>query len=43
MTEAALRFVLDTPGIDGLLIAPRRVEHFVSLGFEPAEGAGLDR
>jgi aryl-alcohol dehydrogenase-like predicted oxidoreductase len=34
MASAALRFVLDTPGVDGLLIAPRRVEHFASLGFE---------
>jgi aryl-alcohol dehydrogenase-like predicted oxidoreductase len=34
MAEAALRFVLDTPGVDGLLIAPRRIEHFASLGFE---------
>ncbi|HZC38413.1 MAG TPA: aldo/keto reductase, partial [Sphingomicrobium sp.] len=28
MAEAALRFVLDTPGVYGLIIAPRRVEHF---------------
>jgi aryl-alcohol dehydrogenase-like predicted oxidoreductase len=35
MAEAALRFVLDTPGIDGLIIAPRRIEHFASYGFEP--------
>jgi aryl-alcohol dehydrogenase-like predicted oxidoreductase len=34
MAEAALRFVLDTPGVDGLIIAPRRVEHFASFGFE---------
>jgi aryl-alcohol dehydrogenase-like predicted oxidoreductase len=34
MAEAALRFVLDTPGVDGLIIAPRRVEHFATLGFE---------
>ncbi|HEY4071322.1 MAG TPA: aldo/keto reductase [Sphingomicrobium sp.] len=32
MAEAALHFVLDTPGVDGLIIAPRRVEHFASLG-----------
>jgi aryl-alcohol dehydrogenase-like predicted oxidoreductase len=32
MAEAALRFVLDTPGVDGLIIAPRRVEQFESLG-----------
>jgi len=32
--EAALRFVLDTTGVDGLIIAPRRVEHFTSLGIE---------
>jgi aryl-alcohol dehydrogenase-like predicted oxidoreductase len=32
MAEAALRFVLDTPGIDGLIIAPRRIEQFASLG-----------
>ena len=35
MAEAALRFVLDTPGLDSLIIAPRRPEHFASLGFEP--------
>jgi hypothetical protein len=29
-----LRFVLDTPGLDGLIIAPRRVEHFANMGFE---------
>jgi aryl-alcohol dehydrogenase-like predicted oxidoreductase len=34
MAEAALRFVLDTPGVDGLIIAPRRVDHFASLGFQ---------
>lgn len=32
MAEAALRFVLDTPGVDSLIIAPRRVEQFASLG-----------
>jgi aryl-alcohol dehydrogenase-like predicted oxidoreductase len=32
MAETALRFVLDTPGVDGLIIAPRRVEHFASYG-----------
>jgi aryl-alcohol dehydrogenase-like predicted oxidoreductase len=35
MAEAALHFALDTPGVDGLIIAPRRVEHFASLGLEP--------
>jgi aryl-alcohol dehydrogenase-like predicted oxidoreductase len=35
MASAALRFVLDTPGVDGLLIAPRRVEHFASYGLQP--------
>jgi aryl-alcohol dehydrogenase-like predicted oxidoreductase len=34
MAEAALRFVLDTPGVDGLIIAPRRIEHFASLGLQ---------
>lgn len=34
MAEAALRFVLDTPGVDGLVIAPRRIEHFATLGFQ---------
>ena len=34
MASAALCFVLDTPGVDGLIIAPRRVEHFASYGFE---------
>ena len=32
MAEAALRFVLDTRGVDGLIIAPRRIDHFASLG-----------
>jgi aryl-alcohol dehydrogenase-like predicted oxidoreductase len=35
MAIAALRFVLDTPGVDGLIIAPRTIEQFVSLGFPP--------
>jgi aryl-alcohol dehydrogenase-like predicted oxidoreductase len=35
MAKAALRFVLDTPGVDGLLIAPRRIEHFAGMGLEP--------
>jgi len=34
MASAALRFVLDTPGVDGLIIAPRRIEHFASYGLE---------
>ena len=32
MPAAALRFVLDTSGVDGLIIAPRRMEQFASLG-----------
>ena len=32
MAGAALRFVLDTPGVDGLILAPRRIEHFASYG-----------
>jgi|SRR5690348_10437838 len=32
---AALRFILDTPGVDGLIVAPRRIEHFAGLGLEP--------
>jgi aryl-alcohol dehydrogenase-like predicted oxidoreductase len=32
VAEVALRFVLDTPGVDSLIIAPRRVEHFAGLG-----------
>jgi len=35
MASLALRFVLDTPGLDGLIIAPRRVEHFASYGLAP--------
>jgi aryl-alcohol dehydrogenase-like predicted oxidoreductase len=35
MAAAALRFVLDTPGVDGLIVAPRRIEHFASYGLEP--------
>ena len=34
MAATALRFVLDTQGLDGLIIAPRRIEHFDSYGFE---------
>jgi aryl-alcohol dehydrogenase-like predicted oxidoreductase len=33
--EAALRFVLDTPGVDSLIIAPRRIDHFTNLGLGP--------
>jgi aryl-alcohol dehydrogenase-like predicted oxidoreductase len=32
MAEAALRFALGTPGLDSVIIAPRRLEHFASLG-----------
>ena len=35
MAAGALRFVLDTPGVDGLIIAPRRIEQFASLGLAP--------
>ena len=35
MASAALRFVLDTRGVDGLIVAPRRIEHFADLGLEP--------
>ena len=35
VAEAALRFVLDTPGVDGLITAPRHIEQFASLGFQP--------
>ena len=34
VAEAALRFVLDTPGVDGLIVAPRSLEQFKGLGFE---------
>ncbi|MEO8454733.1 MAG: aldo/keto reductase [Sphingomicrobium sp.] len=34
MAATALRFVLETPGMDGLIIAPRRIEHFASLGLK---------
>jgi aryl-alcohol dehydrogenase-like predicted oxidoreductase len=34
MAGAALRFVLDTPGVDGLIVAPRRIEQFASYGLE---------
>lgn len=33
MAEAALHLVLDTPGLDGLIIAPRTIEQFAALGF----------
>lgn len=32
LAEAALRFVLDTPGVDSLIVAPRRIEHFEGMG-----------
>ena len=32
LAEAALRFVLDTPGVDSLIVAPRRPEHFEGMG-----------
>lgn len=35
VAEAALHFVLDTLGVDGLIVAPRSLEQFASLGFEP--------
>ena len=35
MAEAALRFVLDTPGLDTLIVAPRRIEHFATMGLAP--------
>jgi aryl-alcohol dehydrogenase-like predicted oxidoreductase len=35
MAEAALRFVLDTPGVDGLIVAPRRIDHFTTMGLAP--------
>ena len=38
MSAAALRFVLDTPGVDGLIVAPRRLEHFASYGFAADAG-----
>ena len=36
MAAAALRFVLDSPGVDGVIVAPRRVEHFAAMGLGPA-------
>ncbi len=35
MPAAALRFVLDTPGVASLIIAPRRLSHFESYGLAP--------
>ena len=35
MPEAALRVVLDTPGVDSLVIAPRRIDHFATMGLAP--------
>jgi aryl-alcohol dehydrogenase-like predicted oxidoreductase len=32
MAETALRFILDTPGVDGLIVAPRSIEQFATLG-----------
>ena len=35
MAAAALRFVLDTPGLDSLIVAPRRLDHFAGYGLTP--------
>jgi hypothetical protein len=35
MAGAALRLVLDTPGVDGLIIALRRIGQFASHGLAP--------
>ncbi|MBS1963105.1 MAG: aldo/keto reductase [Bdellovibrionales bacterium] len=32
LAQAALRFVLESPGVDSAVIGPRRVEHFSTLG-----------
>ena len=32
---AALRFILDTPGVESLIIAPRSLEQFAGYGIEP--------
>jgi aryl-alcohol dehydrogenase-like predicted oxidoreductase len=32
LAELAIRFVLDTAGVDGLIVAPRRIEHFAAIG-----------
>ena len=37
LAEAALRFVLVTPGLDGLIVAPRTIEHFANSGLHPAQ------
>jgi aryl-alcohol dehydrogenase-like predicted oxidoreductase len=34
LPEEALQFVLNTEGIDSVIVGPRRKEHFESLGFE---------
>lgn len=33
-SEKALRFVLDTPGVNSVIIGPRKEEHYESLGFK---------
>ena len=38
MARTALRFVLETPGLDSLIIAPRRIAHFASYGLMPRAG-----
>ena len=35
VAQAALRFVLDTPGLDGLIVAPRKIDQFASCGLAP--------
>jgi aryl-alcohol dehydrogenase-like predicted oxidoreductase len=32
LPAAALRFILDTPGVDSLIIAPRSIEQFGAYG-----------
>jgi aryl-alcohol dehydrogenase-like predicted oxidoreductase len=33
-SEAALQFVLNTPGVDSVIIGPRKLEHYESLGLK---------
>ena len=42
VAEAALRFVLEKPGVNGLIVAPRRTQHFTDMGFAPQTMVGGD-
>jgi aryl-alcohol dehydrogenase-like predicted oxidoreductase len=42
LTGAALRFVLDTPGVDSLIVAPRTAEQLAAYGLGDVAAQGAD-